>query len=293
MAGKKGGRSSKTDHVLSLLSGGTPAAEAPESAQEELSAAEAAPKPAGKAAGTSRKSPRKKAETNPAPERVSEDSSEMEPLSKAPPQAEAVFQHRRVAPPILEVARVQNEALSETIREALTETLNEELAQDTPPEPVSPPAPEPVLEPLPEPKSQPEPESQPKDIPESVPEPEPSPELAPEPQPEPAPLSVSPPADPGPGIRLSDGSVYLNVMELLVEERLEKYIRMFGLCNCERCVADVRALSLSHLPSKYVVLNGTAVTPMVSFYQAKFDSQIIAQVINACKAVMENPRHSV
>jgi len=80
-------------------------------------------------------------------------------------------------------------------------------------------------------------------------------------------------------------------MEYLVEERLEKYVKLFGLCSCQRCLADVRALALSRLPAKYVVLPSSSVTPMLSLYQAKFDSMVIAEVIQACKSVMENPRH--
>ena len=105
------------------------------------------------------------------------------------------------------------------------------------------------------------------------------------------PEKVPAPEAPGPGKVLPDGSVFLNVMEYLVEERLEKYVKLFGLCSCQRCLADVRALALSRLPAKYVVLPSSSVTPMLSLYQAKFDSMVIAEVIQACKSVMENPRH--
>ena len=82
-------------------------------------------------------------------------------------------------------------------------------------------------------------------------------------------------------------------MEMLVDERLERYVRMFGLCTCPRCMADVRALALTQLPAKYVVLSAQTATPMLSFYQAKYESVVIAQVIHACKTVMEAPRHTV
>ena len=90
---------------------------------------------------------------------------------------------------------------------------------------------------------------------------------------------------------LPDESRFVNVMLPLVEEKLLKYVRLFHLCECPRCLADVKALALSRLPSKYVVLEGSTYTPMMSFYQAKFDSDITAQVIHACKQVMEAPRH--
>ena len=90
---------------------------------------------------------------------------------------------------------------------------------------------------------------------------------------------------------LPQGEVCLNVMEVLVDQRIQRYVHMFGLCTCPRCLADVRALALTRLPAKYVVFPPQAVTPMLSFYQAKYESEVIAQVIYACKAVMDYPRH--
>ena len=80
MAGKKGSRSSKTAHVLNLLSGG----EAPEAPEQRP------------AAGTERTEEPQAGPTPPPPPR-----------------------ERPILPPIVEVARTNSEALSETIRSAL------------------------------------------------------------------------------------------------------------------------------------------------------------------------------
>lgn len=355
MAARKNSRTSKTDHVLSLLAGGSQAPKA-EAAQADA--------------------PVQKSQETPKPQEGQTAKAEAAPA-----------QERRVVPPILEVARMDEE-LSETIREALSENLAQELAQaegsapaDSPapdvsaqPEvkaeaaPAPAPQPEPApkaepereepmpqaevqAEPAPEPEASFEPEKAPEPenvsepeassemgetptpeevaAPEEAPEPEkssetkeaPQPEKAPEPEeapqpqatPEetPAPQTVpeqaapeNPPADKapaprpapgydGPGTVLEDGSVYLNVMELLVDEPLEKYVKLFGLCTCQRCLADVRALALSRLSPKYVVLPASAVKPMLSLYQAKWEATVIAQVIQACKTVMETPRHNL
>lgn len=299
MAARKNSRTSKTDHVLSLLAGGSQAPKA-EAAQAD------------------------------APAQKSQEA--QKPQEGQAPKAEAApAQERRVVPPILEVARMDEE-LSETIREALSENLAQELAQaedsaptdpalDVPaqPEVKADPAPEP--EPQPEPKassesektSEPEASSKtgetptPEEVaePEEAPQPQviseetPAPQTAPEQAaPENPPADKAAPAQPapgydGPGTVLEDGSVYLNVMELLVEEPLEKYVKLFGLCTCQRCLADVRALALSRLSPKYVVLPASAVKPMLSLYQAKWEATIIAQVIQACKTVMESPRHNL
>ncbi|WP_297240272.1 late competence development ComFB family protein [uncultured Flavonifractor sp.] len=292
MAGKKNGRSSKTDHVLSLLAGGGAAHEAPAAAKPETAPA-------------SSQQASEPLEANQPPKET-----QSEPVQT--PATGIPSGQRRVAPPILEVARVNNEALSETIREALTESLNQELAQAEP-EPAPELLPEaeaelepeveaePALELLPEPEAGPEPEVEPEQMPEAAPEPRSEPEALPEPEreaePEAAPTLEPATAQPlqpeGPGIPLPDGAVYLNVMEELVEEPLRKYIKLFGLCDCPRCVADVRALALSRLPAKYVVLSRASLSPLLSFYQAKFDSALVTQVIYACKTVMESPRHTL
>ena len=314
MAARKNSRTSKTDHVLSLLAGGSQAPKA-EAAQADA--------------------PVQKSQETPKPQEGQTAKAEAAPA-----------QERRVVPPILEVARMDEE-LSETIREALSENLAQELAQaedsapaDSPapdvsaqPEAKAEPAPEPEAsfepEKAPEPENVSEPEASsetgetptPEEVaaPEETPEPEKSsetkeapqpeealePEEAPQPQTEPeqaapenSPVDKAAPAQPapgydGPGTVLEDGSVYLNVMELLVDEPLEKYVKLFGLCTCQRCLADVRALALSRLIPKYVVLPASAVKPMLSLYQAKWEATVIAQVIQACKTVMESPRHNL
>lgn len=273
MAGKKTSRTSKTDHVLSLLAGaGAGHGEAPAVSENKPEAA---------------------------PEHPTE--------TIRPAQAPA--QERHLAPPILEVARLHNEALSETIREALTQSLEQELDQEkqekstarsekkscSKPEPSIPEA-APSTEEFPPAEVIPVVEENPDTQVTSSAREEMAAETPAEerfPDAEKAPTAKASPAPAGgPGSPLPDGSIFLNVMEILVEERLEKYVKLFGLCDCPRCLADVRALALSRLPAKYVVLPAAAVTPMLSLYQAKFDSMVVAQVIQACKSVMESPRHT-
>lgn len=300
MAPRKGSRSSKTDHVLNLLSHPS----TPEPQQ-----------------------PVKQAANEKAPEEtlsISVPEGSTVPHHDAPPREE-----RRLTPPVLEVARANNEALEETIREALESALALDESEGAPTE-----EPTAVEEPAPVEKTAPVEESAPTEAPipmeESAPSEEPAPVEAPalveestpaeapalieEPAPveesipaeEPAPVKEPAPAEEPisnklptpeeaalikPEEILPDESRFVNVMLPLVEEKLLKYVRMFHLCECPRCLADVKALALSHLPSKYVVLEGSTYTPMMSFYQAKFDSDVTAQVIHACKQVMEAPRH--
>lgn len=276
MATKKNTRSSKTDHVLSLLSNSS----AQEPAAEEVPAAAEAPSEESPAAAPA-----------------------VAAATEAPPSAP-----QRLSPPILEVARTNNEALEATIQQALEAALEEDIPAPPAPESMPPQAPlapsetvsVPVSESVPDLSAMSEPASTevPEPVAESVPLPasEPVAVSAAVPTPEPDTVVSIVPSDPEAAATrqiLPDGSRMINVMEYLVSQKVEYYARMFHLCCCPRCLADSMALALSRLPAKYVVLPEQSYRPMLSFLEAKFDSMVTAQVIYACKQVLEVPRHNL
>ncbi len=89
-----------------------------------------------------------------------------------------------------------------------------------------------------------------------------------------------------------DEASYVNVMQILVDEKADKYMEMFGLCQCERCKADVRAYALNHLPPKYVFMGRNEMVPRLTVYESKYSSDLVAQLLNACRIVMETPHHA-
>ena len=170
-------------------------------------------------------------------------------------------------PPVLEVARANDDALSEAILDALTEELEEDDA------PVS------ASEPVP-PASSVRTQSLEKSAPA---EPEEAADAAPAEtdQPEPA-VPNNPP---------QNAQKYYNVTQALVEDKTLKYMKMMGMCTCPRCQADVKALALSNLPPKYIVMQPSQITPMFSVYEGKYGAAVTAQLISACRVVLESPRH--
>lgn len=172
------------------------------------------------------------------------------------------------SPPILSSIGA-DAAASDQIKNALEDALAEELAPPAP-QPAPQPAPEPVQEPV---QFEPEPVQ-----PDPVPE-EPVPAA---PQSVPAAFQQPAPADVG----------YINVMQVLVEEKAPKYVKMFGLCDCKRCLEDVKALALNHLPPKYVVVDQGDRVPRLTFYEGKYSSDVTAQLLKACSKVAERPHHS-
>lgn len=84
---------------------------------------------------------------------------------------------------------------------------------------------------------------------------------------------------------------YLNVMEFVVKSRAKDYMEKFEVCLCDRCVADVTALALTHLPPKYIVVEPPAASPLLNYYSNHYSQQIIVELTKACSVVKENPHH--
>lgn len=236
MATKKTSKTTKTAHVLNVLSGGQD--EAAPGEEDALTEEVAAPKPRAK----------------------------------------------RTAP-ILDDAHASDEALVGSIQEALSQELaKESLPGQTP-------------APLPEAAEETEVVAVPiQDAPPPA-APKPEPEVAPKPAPAkaPAPTDISEPVGEGRHVNsatpLPGDLVYVNIMQALVEEKAEKYIQMFGLCPCSRCQADVKAIALSNLPPKYMVMPKGAFVPMLTVYDRQFGTALTAHIIAACRKVMDDPRH--
>ncbi|MGL5436381.1 MAG: late competence development ComFB family protein [Lachnospiraceae bacterium] len=84
----------------------------------------------------------------------------------------------------------------------------------------------------------------------------------------------------------------VNVMEEILNHiNLEKHMKNYDLCLCQRCRVDVLALTLTRLPAKYMVVDESTVTPIISFYENKFRVRILTEIVKSCLEIKENPRH--
>ena len=203
-------------------------------------------------------------------------------LSKKPDSAAPEEPAEAAVPPIVS-SMAPDVAASNQIKNALEDAL-EDLPAPAQEAPV--PQPEPVQQTAPAPQ------------PEPVQQAAPAPEPAPASQPEPVRQTVPVPPEPAapPEVRFQEplhplNPGYINVMQVLVEEKAPSYAQMFGLCSCERCLEDVKALTLNNLPSKYVVLEPGDRIPRLTVYEGRFASDITAQLLQACKLVMAHPHH--
>ena len=244
--------------------------------------------------------------------------------AEAPAQeaAQPAAPSRPLLPPILEVAQSNDDNLAQQIQQALEDELTAAAPPAPQPEPAAPveepPAPQPAPAPAPSggKMSQEEIEAMlaaaaaPVEEP-PAPQPAPAPapsggkmsqeeieamlaaaaapvEESPAPQPKPEPAPAPKQAEPNE----DDDIIYVNVMQTLVEEKAPGYIKKFGLCDCKHCLADVKALTLSNLVPKYVVLSKLDRIPMLTVYEGRYNSTIFAQLTRACKVVMDHPHHN-
>lgn len=210
-------------------------------------------------------------------------------------------------PPIISSLAPEAEAASQ-IRNALEDELAGTVtspAPEAPPAEAAAPRPEPVTSaPAPEIQSAPPAEAAaPAPVPvTSAPAPEvqstpPAEAAAPAPEPvtpvpEPEARSTQPAVPENPRFLEPENPGYINVMQVLVEEKAPVYIKISGMCQCKRCLEDVKALTLNHLPPKYVVLAEHDRVPRLTVYEGRFSSDITSQLIQACEFVKLRPHHS-
>lgn len=85
--------------------------------------------------------------------------------------------------------------------------------------------------------------------------------------------------------------IYKNIVETLVDERVDQYMDMLDVCRCTRCKADVKAIALTNLQPKYLVMSRGDSVKMLSIYEKQFSSDITVQIISACQKVIACPNH--
>lgn len=202
-----------------------------------------------------------------------------EPVSEsAPASPEPAAAAPAAAAPIAPIITSINAdaAVSSQIKDALEASLTPaEPPVQTPPPAPRPSAPEPArtasVTPQP-PAAEPAPQPEPTSIPQQPPEP------------------AAPAAEPSQREEY-EPPAYVNVMEVLVREKAEKYMRASGMCCCDHCMVDVMAYTLNHLPPKYVVMSKGEMIPKLTFYEVQHSSDVTTQLMRACEVVSKSPHH--
>lgn len=311
-------RSNKTARVLNLIAtpndatpvepeqSTAPAASAETQAEPTEAPKEKARSSTQKTKKTSKAATAASTSAAPVPEESSA-ASETPTAEQLQPQASSAPMPQPVVP-ILQTVREKEQQLSDDIKSGLLQALNEAEAPTQPTD--SSPADEPQelsveedsnnLETVATPASEPEATVESTTEPETeqaspeVPQPEEVRPSAKSSEPDRTTIKVPQPQAPSEEIYTPAGEQnveYTNVLQELVEETSLYYIENMLQCHCQRCIVDMKALALTNLPSKYVVLEKSKRAAYMSVYAARYEKELSVQMMRACVIVNEHPHH--
>ena len=85
-----------------------------------------------------------------------------------------------------------------------------------------------------------------------------------------------------------------NIMEMVVDNKMDTYIPKSGCCDCEQCLEDVKCLALNKLLPKYVnTPKGELFSRVDQVMQRQNSVDVDFAVMNAIDFVKEHPRHEI
>lgn len=108
-----------------------------------------------------------------------------------------------------------------------------------------------------------------------------------------APVSA-PPAPPellrrgGVQVHEKNSAAVINLMELLVTEKLDAAFDKFNCCKCNKCRKDAAAIALNNLHPKYVVIDPEQADALLT---KEMYAEATAAIVKAILVVRTHPRH--
>lgn len=82
-----------------------------------------------------------------------------------------------------------------------------------------------------------------------------------------------------------------NLMEDIVERKLNAMLPKLGCCDCDICRTDILCYSLNRLHPKYVATTQGELLSRIDSLSSTFDIAVITEITNAAEVVKKHPRH--
>lgn len=83
-----------------------------------------------------------------------------------------------------------------------------------------------------------------------------------------------------------------NCMEDVVSDLLpDLLIKYQGICTCDKCIQDIKAIALNNLKPLYVVTEEGRLFTKVSQLETQFRIDVVNQLVRAIDIVSSNMRH--
>src|SRR5690554_1052757 len=84
-----------------------------------------------------------------------------------------------------------------------------------------------------------------------------------------------------------------NYMEDIVDEVLPGVLKEYkNICKCEKCLEDIKAITLNELKPKYVVTNEGVVYTKLKELNCQSRTDVLTKLIMAIEKVSKSPRHA-
>ena len=80
-----------------------------------------------------------------------------------------------------------------------------------------------------------------------------------------------------------------NYMEVIVFGEVDKVVKGYDMCKCERCINDIAAYALNNLPPKYSVSN--EIYSRLNMLHSQFKVDVMTKLVEGTELVKNNPRH--
>lgn len=82
-----------------------------------------------------------------------------------------------------------------------------------------------------------------------------------------------------------------NIMEDVVNSKLESIMKTMDICKCDKCKLDIKAIALNNLPPRYVVTEKGGLYSKLIEMEMQFDVNVQTEIIKAAMIVGNNHRH--
>lgn len=83
----------------------------------------------------------------------------------------------------------------------------------------------------------------------------------------------------------------VNVMEKIVDDRLEEMLKNESCCKCEHCLEDMKAIALNKLPAKYVSSHNGELFTKLDATARQLSVDLNVAVSHAIDCVSARPSH--
>lgn len=83
-----------------------------------------------------------------------------------------------------------------------------------------------------------------------------------------------------------------NYMEIVVDDTLKEMLKTKDLkCDCDRCILDIKAMTLNNLKPTYIVSEKGILYTKLNEFNSQFRTDVIRELMKAIGIVEENPNH--